>query len=597
MNINKFLGADLTSEKSYVSPFRSPDCPNMIRESSGKVRKWIGWYNAKKYPDRINGFHTFKGENGEKQLVHSGNKLYLNDTVIYDNLADKRSVSRQLNSKLIIADGKTLLMYDGNICVPVSDNAYIPKVVISRKASGGGTSYEPINLIGTQRKDSFICEKDDVTFQLSANNLLSVDKAEKLSTDGTYYEIYNFTSDLTSGKVTFSEPIGESAVTGHDNLIITYSKATDGYAEKINNAEIMTLYGVGGAMDRLFIAGDKKHPNRDYYCQLNDPTYWGDLFYNVIGEDGSKIMGYSLINDKLATHMDKSENHTNIILRSGDVLKDGSASFKICGSFQGSGRVSRYAFSTLETEPLFMTNDGIMAVTPSDVLGERYSQLRSYYINGLLLKQNLAEAVACTFDRFYMVNTGGYLFAIDGTQSRREENQPYSSRQYECYYRTNVHARCIANINGELTFGTDDGYVRKFHSDYSRLKNFNDEGEPISAKWTTPEIVGRNFYYKKRFKLISAMIGSAAATGVKISAIYDGICEVQVNYDNSARYFSFSKLTFSKLSFKTDTSAYIFKEKVSIKPDSRKLQIAFENDILNEPLALYDASVEFTESR
>ena len=93
------------------------------------------------------------------------------------------------------------------------------------------------------------------------------------------------------------------------------------------------------------------------------------------------------------------------------------------------------------------------------------------------------------------------------------------------------------------------------------------------------------------------MIGSAVATGVKISAIYDGVCEVQADYDNSARYFSFSKLTFSKLSFKTDTSAHVLKEKISIKPDSRKLQFVFENGILNEPLALYDASVEFTESR
>ena len=601
VNIGQFLGADLTNAPSYISPYRSPACPNMIRESAGKVRKWIGWQTEKQYSGRINGFHIYNGEDGDRMLTHAGTKLYYGDSEIYSGMADERSASRQLNGKLIIADGKKLLMYykDGDTykCEPVENKAFVPTVVISREPAGGGTTYQPINLLGKQRKDSFLGTETDKVYQLSATGISSVDKVEKLNASGGYDTVTDFTVDKTTGKITFSTAPGKSPVAGQDNIIVTYSKTVDGYADKINSCDIITLYGVNGAMDRIFLAGDNKNSNRDYYCQMDNPTYWGDLWYCVIGQDSSQIMGYSVINDKLATHIDRSDNDTNIVLRAGTMMDDGTAAFRLSGSYQGSGAISKYTFGVLETEPLFLTESGIMAVTPSDVLGERFSQLRSYYLNGLLLKQNLKEAVSATYDRFYMLAVGGYLFALDGTQASVEKNMPYSNRQYEGFYRTNVPARVIANINGTLTFGTEDGRVCRFKKNYTSTANFNDDGQVIVARWTTPELTGKNFYYKKRFKLIALMVGSAIATGVKISAKYDGIEEELTEYDSSARYFAFSKLVFSKLTFKTDTSSVTFREKISIKPDNKKAQFVFENGVLNEPLALYNAVIEYTESR
>ena len=463
VDIATFLGADLTDNPSYISISRSPDCPNIIRESAGKVRKWIGWHTKKQYQGAINGFHIFTDENGEKLLTHAGEKLYCDDVEIYSDMADERSTSRQLGGKLIIADGKKLLMFykDGSEykCEAVEDKAFVPTVVISRTPAGGGTTYQPVNLLGKGRKDAFLGTETDTVYQLSAAQIDSVDRVEKLNSDGGWDTVEDYTVDKTSGKVTFATAPGKSPVTGQDNIIITYSKTVADYGDKINTCHIMTLYGVNGAMDRIFLAGGKAATNHDYYCQMEDATYWGDLWYCVIGQDNSQIMGYSLINDKLATHIDHSDNDTNIILRTGSLLEDGTASFKLSGSYQGGGAVSPHAFSTLETEPLFLTESGVMAVTPSDVLGERYAQLRSYYLNGLLLKQNLKEAVCTTFDRFYMLAVGGYLFALDGTQTSVEKNMPYSSRQYEGFYRTKVPARVLANIGGVLTFGTADGRV------------------------------------------------------------------------------------------------------------------------------------------
>lgn len=601
VDIQTFLGADLTNDPSYISMSRSPDCPNIIRESAGKVRKWIGWHTVKQYDRQINGFHIYSDRDGDRLLIHAGDKLYYGDEVVYSGMADGRSMASQLAGKLIIADGKQLLMYykDGDTykCEPVSEGAFVPTIVISRAPEGGGTTYQPVNLIGKKRKDSFLGTEDAREYQLSATGIESVDKVEKLNSEGGYDVIADFTVDKVTGKVTFATAPGKSPVTGQDNLIITYSKEVDGYAGKINSCEIMTLYGVAGAMDRIFLAGDDEYGNRDYYCQMDDPTYWGDLWYCVIGQDNSKIMGYSVINDKLATHIDRSDNDTNIILREGSLLEDGSASFRLAGSYQGSGAVSKYAFSILETEPLFLTDSGIMAVTPSDVLGERFAQLRSYYLNGLLLRQDLSQAVCCTFDRFYMLAVGGYLFALDGTQAAVEKNMPYANRQYEGFYRTNVPARVIANIGGVLMFGTRDGRVCEFYTDYDSPSSYNDDGVPVHCKWTTPEILGKIFYYKKRFRKISVMLGAAARTSVRVKSFADGIEEILMGYDESAKIFVWSMIDWPNFTWSTDVSSQIFTERVSLKPDKRKAQFIVENDKLNQSMSLYALTIEFTETR
>ena len=41
----------------------------------------------------------------------------------------------------------------------LEDAAYIPTVIISRKPTGGGTTLEPLNLIGRKWKESFLLNR------------------------------------------------------------------------------------------------------------------------------------------------------------------------------------------------------------------------------------------------------------------------------------------------------------------------------------------------------------------------------------------------------------------------------------------------------
>lgn len=587
------LGIDVTSDSAMVSINRASYAENMIRSTKGVVKKRAGYHTIKTYGGKINGFHVLFGEQN-KEIIHVGDKLYIGDTLLYTGVNDVRSTSKQMNGKLYILDGKELLIYDRISVKKATESAYIPTIIIARKPSGGGTTLEPVNLIGRKRKEKFLSDATTKIYQLTANNLDSdIVEVKKLNAGGGWDSLVEgtaFTVNRATGQITFTTAPEKSPSDGIDNIEITYAKTVEGYADKINKCDICTLYGVGGSRDRLFVTGNPKFPNQDYYSQLNDGTYFGDTWYSVLGQDNSKIMGYSIVGDKLAAHKNRSDDNTNIVLRTG-TLNNGQAVFALTGALQGSGAISKYSFGVLETEPVFLTNEGIFAVTPSDVIGEKYSQLRSYYINGLLLKEkDLAEAVAIVHEQFYMLGVNGRVYIMDGSQFSYDRNVPFSHRQYECYYWTNINARVFWESGGELFFGTSDGKIGRFdevlHSDNSI---------PINAIWDTSDLSGTDFYNRKDYKRLSVLLGSAIATGCKIWAFHSGIKELIRDYDSTARYFSYANFSYSKFSYKTDRTPQELITKRNIKK-VKKIKFRFENG-LNEPFMLYKMTAEYIESR
>lgn len=603
VKIDMFLGADLTNDPGYVDLRRSPDCPNMIRDTVGKITKWPGYKTMLKFDGPINGCHTFYSKEGDIVLYHAGTKLYdAQQNCFYSNMANEKSQSRQLNGNLYILDGKKMLVFRKNEetsafeCVTAESIAYVPTIFISKDPQGGGEPYEPINLIQPKKTESFLGNETDKVYQLAATEIQSVDKVVQVTADGEKELVSgtDYTVDLELGTVSFTA-VKKPVVTGEDNIQITYSKNVDGYADRINKCDICTLYGVDGAKDRLFVAGNAEFGNRDYYSQSDNGLYFGDLWYNVIGADGSNIMGYSIISNNLATHLDRSDDDTNIVLRA-SATYDGEAAFILKGSFQGTGAISKWSFGVLETEPMFLTEAGVFAVTPSDVLGERFAQLRSYYLNGLLLKQSLKDAYACIYDRFYMLACGEYIFALDGMQATREKNDPYSNRQYSGFYRTNVNARCLWVEGDSLCFGCEDGSIKKFYTGTSDFSGYNDDGKPIVARWTTPYILGEKFYAKKQYKKVHVLMAPDYYTSVDIWAVYDNAKELIYEH-NLDLYIStfFWYINFAKFTFETGVTPRAITEKMNIKPEHHKAQFVFENGQESETFTIYNIAIEFIE--
>lgn len=594
--IETFLGIDLSNAPNNVEINRSPNCPNMIRDTVGKVRKRRGITLVKTFTGNINGVHFLRGTT-TKKLIHAGTKLYLDGatpTELYTTMADHISVSKQMNGKLWILDGTNYLVYDGTTVALVSASATIPVILIGRAPTGGGTILEPVNLLQPKRTVKFLGTAGTTVYQLPSTDLdAATVTVKKMTSAGVFVDLIettDFTVNRTTGAVTFSVAPGVSPVTGEDNVYITYAKTVSGYADRINKCDISALYGVNGARDRLFVSGNSTYKNYDWYCQINDPTFFGDTNYAVIGTDSSSIMNYSIVNEYLVTHKDAAENDANAVLRKGTLI-DNKAVFTLEGSYQTSGAIAKHAFATLENEPMYVTTDkNISAITPSDVLGERFSQERSYYITKALEQEtSLSSAYACVYERFYILAVGSNIYLLDGSQGYYEKNRPYATRQYECYYFPNISARILWEEDGELHFGTTDGKIKKFDK-----TSASDEGVAISAYWDTPELDGKSFADKKTFVYVGIRLASAVRTGVQISARVQGIWDILVLYSNEAQYLDFSDIDFSNFTFSTDTTPHTLGSKIKIK-NVDKVQFRFENSKLNESFGIYRALFEYTE--
>jgi len=599
-NIETFLGADLSNGSNNVAKNRSPSCPNMIRSEVGKVEQRGGIQLVKTYAGQINGVHFLYGAT-TKKLVHHGTKISLDGdtpTELYATASDGISISKQINGKLWILDGLKYLMYDGTTITAVENTGTIPVTLIARAPTGGGTVLEPINLIQKSMTVKF-AGLASVTVYYLPYAALDADTLiiKKLKVDGTFdtlVEGTHFTVNRTLGTITFGTAPGVSQIVGEDNIWVTFAKTFSGYADRINKCDVSILYGMNGARDRLFVTGNPSLPNYDYYSQLNDPTFFGDINYGVIGQDSSKIVNYSIVNDYLVTHKDNAENDNNTNLRKGELI-DSKAVFTSQGSYQTSGALAKYSFANMENEPVYVTTEkNISAVTPSNVLGERFSQERSYYITRALEKEtSLADSFGFVFDKFYFLACGSTIYVLDSLQYSISKDRPLSHRQYECYYFPNISARILWEEGGELHFGTADGKIKKFVA-----RKADDEGVAISAWWDTPFLDGKSFADKKTFVYIAVRLAVALLTGVRISIFVNGRWSILKDYTNEANFISFSNSTVSlsnsKFSFRTDTSPKTLGSKIKEK-NHDKVQFRFENSRLGDTFGLYKILIEYTE--
>lgn len=598
LTIDTFLGADFTNSPAAVDESRSPNCKNMIRDVPGKVRKCMGYKTIDSYGEQINGYHSIHGD--EYGIVHAGTKIYHNGVLKYSDANNARSKSWQFDNKLYIIDGKNMLVWDGTNIKKASDVAKIPIVTIAKKPSGGGTSYEDLNLIQPGFTELFLGTASDTSYHLTFGGLdATTVKAWILNSSGTWVEKIegtDFTVDRTNGIINFTSAPGVSPVTGEDNVKITAYRTVSGYADRINKCSIGTQYGINGAMDRLFLSGNPDYINQDWFSEQNDPTYFADTSYGSLGTAKSAIMGYSVINNYLAAHKDEKETDQFIVLREGVIVNDKPA-FRTVNTLQGAGAIAKDSFGYLSSEPLFLTRLGVYAITAQDITGEKYGQNRSFYLNGKLLEEsNLEKAFSFVYKDMYWLCLNNVAYILDGLQPlQTDKSLPYSTRQYAGFYRTNLPANCMWEHEGELYFGTITGEICKFYSDPDNLDSYNDDGKSIEAIWETPDINGKLFYKNKTFRYMAVRLKAASVATLEIYAKKNNKWSFIKKDSASGRQFSFSNISFSNFIFSSDKVQKIISTKLRIKKvDSACFRLF--NSELNEPFGIFDIAFEYVEN-
>lgn len=621
ITFDTFRGVDFTNSPANMDKDKSPNCVNMIRYVPGKIRKRMGYKIKKQFisggiPMPINGYHVLKSKG--KAVYHAGNVIYESETssVLYSKANNARSVSIPFNNKLYILDGADILVYDGETCKSIQDDAYIPILTISKNPSGGGTDYEAINLLQPAFTELFLVNTESAnatTFQLTFGNLDSttvkawVNKTVNGVTGWVEMtELRDFTVDRTLGTVTFAKAPGVTPVTGEDNVKITAYRTVEGYADRIGKCTICCLFGVNGAQDRLFVSGnpDSDYLNYDWFSQRNDPSYFADTNYCTLGSSSAPIMGYAIINNYLATFKGEGELYSNILIRSGD-LTENKPTFPLKNTISGEAAIAKGSFQYMQTEPVFLTASGVKAITTQDISAEKYAQDRSFYLNGKMLKESkedLKNALSVMYNDMYVLLINEQLYILDGIQPiQTDKSLPYATRQYAAFYcnfsdmtrkRFGTLTTMWIDLNGVLCLGNQNGYVLEFSTEIDNPDSYTDAGEAIEAIYETPDCDGKQFYKNKTFKYIAVEMGVAKATGVTISVCNNG--RWSTIKDNHVGYFDFADLTFSKLTFGTNKVDKLVSAKIRVKKVD-KTRVRLSNTAEKEPFILYNVGLEYNE--
>ena len=602
--VETFRGVDLNNSPSNVDKSRSPAAPNMIRDQVGKVRKRMGYETKVTAPGgaAINGVHHLM----EETLVHAGAKLYrLSDTggtwslTEIGAMANARSRSFVFDQKLYLLDGTTYQVYDGETLAAVADSATVPTIIISRRPTGGGQSYQGLNLLGRKWTESFLGTADATVYQLTTKDLAEdVVTARVLNADGVWEdktEGTDFTVDRAAGTVTFSTAPGASPVTGQDNVQITAAKVREGYLDTINRCTIAAVYGVGGSTDRVFLSGNGDKPGVDWYSNFEDPAFFPDTNYTKLVRDGARVTGYTVLSNTLAAFIDGASDGRNVVVRSGVLDENGDAVFRVSNTMIGQDAVAPDTFCRTDKEPLFLTNRGVYAITAEELTGEKYSQERSYYIASAIgAAQGRENACACTYGDFYALALDGTIYLLDLQQKTYERNSPYSSFQYECYYWPDIPARVLFLDGDALCFGTEDGKLCRFHTNVDDVTSYNDDGAAIDAYWETSDFDGKIFFHVKTFTGLAVRLAAAVNTGVVVYAQVRGMWKQVFASGAKARYFDWSYIDFSKFTFSSDRTPRTLYGKIKLKK-ADKVRFRLQNNVLNEPFGLYAFGLQFKE--
>ncbi len=368
------------------------------------------------------------------------------------------------DEKLYILNGSEYLVWDGSVLQNVE--GYRPLVTVASPPSGGGTVLERVNLLTPGRRARFSPDGTSKTFQLPETALSSVDSATDLATGRT---VSGFTVNLQKGVVTFNS----APAAGVDSLEIAYSVGGS-LRSRVTGMRFAELYN--GAQDtRVFLYGDGS--NKTVYSGIDHDgiaraDYFPDLNEAAVGDGNTPITAMIRhYNRLLCFKLDSAWclYYDAITLTDGTV----TAGFYVSPVNRDVGNCAPGQVCLVENRPRTLDGRSVIEWRVAGSSGnpagdQRNAERISQRVEKTIRSFDLTAA-RTFYDKitheYYVIGSGG-------------EALVHNVEADAWYVYTGFPAACMINYKDEVYYGTNDGYLRHFSTDY-----LSDEGAPIDACW------------------------------------------------------------------------------------------------------------------
>lgn len=461
-----FRGVDFRGEE--VNLLRSPDALNMWRDykETESIRTRPEIELKESFDNTVWGVFFYGVGNTEMMLVHCGTKLYkIVDgvrSVLYEGLNPTQSQAFIYNNIWYFKDGINYLEYDGETIGEVV--GYVPTTTIGRRPSGGGTKHEDVNLLSSERINTFLADGIATKYFLDATEIDST-RMPEVKVNDVVLDTTEYSVNYVEGKITFNEAPPLPLTDGQDNVSIRFSRTVQGYRERINQCTMLQVFD-----NRVFFSGHPDYPNTIFHSSLNNPGYCSDLDYYNEGLDLSKVTGLVAGNNALWVFKEPSQANTTVFYHNPTIDADYGKIYPSTHSSISTGCIGKAI--NFNDDIAFFSDRGMEAVN-GDVTTEQVIVHRSSLVDRkMLAEEDYKGMVLEEYEGYLFVFIGKSVYLADSRMMFQNENH----YEYEWHkWDLSEKITCAIVHKGVMYLGSNKG-----------IYTLTDHTANVPSYWTTP---------------------------------------------------------------------------------------------------------------
>lgn len=492
-------------------------------------------------------------------------------------LTDAETKFFEFNNNVYILNGYEYYKWNGSGTISIVDG-YIPKIATGTLPSGGGTTLEEVNQLTGKKRQGFVPDGTSRTFYVREQSLDSIDYVYVNNTLVTSY-----TKNIGNGSITFTTAPAKSS-TGADTVEIQWTKSHTLRNNIVKNRDFC-LFGVAGD-NRVFLYGNSNAKNVTVYSGLANKIasveYFPATNFNNIGSSNYSITDITKEYKRLVITTNKPDAYYSYYDAITSVADDGTTtnivSFPVFPLHSTKGNIAFGQGQIVNDNPITINNGELTEWVNTGTSSGETTNKKTFsekIRKGLTqLDLTLAKTVVIPHRTEYWISVNDIVYIYNYYNG--------------CFSKLDLEdvPTCYIVIDNLLFFGTENGKIMRFSSDYT---SFN--GVVISSHWEMNDYDFGIAYKKKTISKMWVSMLPQVSSSARISFLTDK------NNDANYQDIGYKTLTFDDVDF----SNFIFALLLNPQPFLIKLKaknftyfkLTIDNNSLTETATILSLSFRF----